>query len=71
MQYVVSFLVLQKFSKGYRTVFFILIVFLLSAVAVSVLCRFLMVPWVGPWSVIVPFPGHARLLFIFYARQLA
>ena len=63
MQYVVSFLVLQQLSKDYRTVCFISIVFLLFTMAVSVLCLFLIVPWVGLWSVIVPFPGHARLLF--------
>ena len=25
---------------------------------IYVLCRFLTVPWVGQWSVIVAFPGH-------------
>ena len=30
-------------------------------VAVSVLCLFLMVPWVGLQCVIVAFPGHTRL----------
>ena len=32
--------------------------------AVSVLCLFLMVPWVGLWSLIVAFPGHTRMFFL-------
>ena len=31
--------------------------------AVSVLCLFLMVPWVGMWSLIVAFPGHTHMFF--------
>ena len=29
--------------------------------AVSVLCLFLALPWVGLWPVIVVFPGHTHL----------
>ena len=32
--------------------------------AVFVVCLFLLVLWVGLWSVIVAFPGHTRLLKI-------
>ena len=31
--------------------------------AVSVLCLFIAVPYVGLWSMIVAFPGHPELLF--------
>ena len=31
-------------------------------VAVSIVCLFLAVPWVGLWYVLVAFPGHTHLL---------
>ena len=38
-------------------------------VAVRVLCLFLTVPWVSMQSVIVVFPRHARLLFIYNSEE--
>ena len=32
-------------------------------VAISVLCLFLAVPWVGLWFVVVAFPGHTHLRY--------
>ena len=48
MQYLVSFLVLQSSRR---------------LVAVSVLCLFFPMPWLGMQCVIVVFPGHTHLLF--------
>ena len=58
MQYLVSFLVCNHFNE--------VALLLLSScghLAVSVLCLFLTVPWVGLQCVIVAFPGHSHLLF--------
>ena len=41
-----------------KNVCFTSFVFLLSFLAVSVMCLFLAVQWVGLWSVIVVFSGH-------------
>ena len=40
----------------------------LCHVAVSVLCLFLAVTWVGLLSVIVPFPGHTHLLLYMFIK---
>ena len=50
-----------------RARFFTFIVFLLTA---SVLCLFLVVPWVGLLSMIAAFYGHTHMLFETFTCQL-
>ena len=59
MHYLVPFLFCNRISVEERVGCFILIVFCYHA-AVSVLCFFAMVLWVGLWSVI---PGRTHFLF--------
>ena len=39
-------------------------VFICCHVTADILCLFLNVPWVGPWSVIVAFCGHICAHFL-------
>ena len=55
--------VLSSFSIQGEGIAFTLPVFC-CPVAASFLCLFLVMSWVGLWSVIVAFPGHIHLLFI-------
>ena len=56
VQYLVSFLVSNHLTRAERAG-------CLYHVAVSVLCLFLMVPWIDLQCVIVVFPGHIHLPF--------
>ena len=58
-------LVLQSFYGEERAGCLVLVVFMMSCVAISVLWLLLVMPWVGLQCVIVVFPDHTHLRFCF------